>query len=524
MKRIFRLFFGRFFWIALVLIIEIAFLVGLILVYEVVLSSRYPFMYAVHLLIAEILCLITMIYIVNSKKNSTYKISWLFIVGLFSYFGLVMYLCFANKSTSYSNRKKIAPIKEAIKEFSSVTYIHNELENFADGYKAIHMSNYISKVNTIGIYKNTLTTYFPIGEEAFEAMKIELEKAQHYIFIEYFIISPGKMWNTILDILVRKAKEGLDVRVIYDDVGSISSLPMNYVKKLKAVGIKAIAFNRFKPFMDIRMNNRDHRKIMIIDGYIAFTGGINLADEYINEKKRYGHWKDNAIMLKGEGVEGLTKIFLSTFDAITKNLDELNSEKFSSSYYLPQNETFESNGYVQPYYDLPFDEESVGERVYLNIINQAERYVYIVTPYLILSEEMQNALINACRRGVIVTIITPHIPDKKIVFSVTRSYYKRLLNAGVKIYEYTPGFVHSKMFISDDTQGTIGTINLDYRSLYLHLECGVYLYRTSSLSKMKKDFLSMIEVGEEITLQRYKKLKKGKTIYWAILRLLTPLL
>lgn len=524
MKKFFRLFFGRFFWFGLIILIEVILFIAFFVILETLFSID-PIIYAIAGLLFNAIALIVMIYIIWSSKNSSYKISWLFIIGLVPYFGIILYILFANKNQlSKRQKKKIAPFLEANKVLNAPQNIIDELKKYPDGYKAIHMSNYISKVSRTGIYNNTSAKYFSLGDDAFPFILEELKKARHYIFMEYFIIAKGKMWNSILDILKIKAQEGVDVRVIYDDVGSISYLPASYPKQLQKFGIKCYAFNKFRPLMDIRMNNRDHRKILVIDGFTGFTGGINLADEYINAYERFGHWKDNCIMLKGKAVQELTKMFLATYGAITNDLSEINQLKYCYNYYIKEDSFTLFDGYINPYSDIPFDDISLGQKVYLSIINQAENYVYITTPYLILDEEMENALINASLRGVKVIILTPHIPDKKLVYQVTRSYYQKLINSGVKIFEYTPGFIHSKMFISDENVGTIGTINLDYRSLYLHLENGIYLYRSKAIKDMKEDFLNTLKVSEEITPIKYRAIKKYKTLYWTILRLFAPML
>lgn len=523
MKKFLKLFFSRGFWIAFIIFIELAIAIALILILELIFSID-DYYYWFFSLAVNIIGISVMIYIVNSEANSSYKITWLFVVGLFPYVGVFLYLLFGNKNTSKHHRKRLEPLAKARVMNQKYENLTDKLLAYEDGYRILSMSSYIEAVSRQSIYDHTLVDYYPLGDDAFPIMLEELKKAKHYIFLEYFIIEPGKMWNAILDILKEKAQSGVEVRLIYDDVGCLTTLPTKYVETLKKYGIKAFAFNRFRPFMDVRINNRDHRKIMVIDGIVGFTGGINLADEYINAYVKYGHWKDNAIRLRGQAVYGLTTLFLDTWVGLNGGLDKLSSPTYNPLYYSDLRKDFPSDGFVQPYGDIPFDDEAVGERVYLNILNQARKYVYITTPYLILDEEMENSLKAAARGGIQVIILTPHIPDKKIIFSVTRSYYRRLLDAGVKIYEYTPGFVHMKMFVSDDVMATVGTINLDYRSLYLHMECGVLLYRNSSIAKMRDDFLKTLQVSEEITPEKYKAISRGKRLWWAILRLFTPLM
>lgn len=328
------------------------------------------------------------------------------------------------------------------------------------------------------------------------------------------------MFDTMTEILMRKAAEGVDVRVIYDDIGCISTLPPKYNKKLEGMGIKCAVFNPFRPILSVVMNNRDHRKIFVVDGKVGFTGGINLADEYINEKSRFGYWKDTGVRLEGEAVWNLTAMFLTAWSYVNHSREDYKE-------YMPQiyqTELPETDGYVQPYGDSPLDHETVGENIYLNMINDAENYVYIFTPYLIIDNEMLVSLCNAAKRGVDVRIVTPGIPDKKLIFLLTQSHYEPLLRAGVKIYQYTPGFIHAKSFLCDDKVGTVGSINLDYRSLYLHFECGVFMYRTKALEQLKQDCLDTFEQSEEMTLEFCRNQNVFIRILQGMMRLVAPLL
>ena len=346
----------------------------------------------------------------------------------------------------------------------------------------------------------------------------ELKKAEKFIFLEYFIIQEGKMFNSILEILEEKAKQGVDVRLIYDDVGCIVTLPHNYKNTLEAKGIKCRVFNPIKPFFTRRLNNRDHRKIVVIDGDVGFTGGINLADEYINEYEKHGYWKDAGIMLKGDAVWNLTVMFLSMWDYID------NKEEDYIKFKPSKNKYYNSKGYVQPFDDSPLINEPIGETVYLNLINKAKDYIYINTPYLIIDNEMMTALCLASKRGIDVKIVTPGIPDKKTVFKLTRSYYHQLIENGVEIYEYTPGFVHAKVFVSDDDTATVGSINLDYRSLYLHFECGVFIYNNSEVDKVERDFQQTLAKSHKVTLMEVKKQTIATKISGQVLRLIAPLM
>lgn len=381
-------------------------------------------------------------------------------------------------------------------------------------------SKYIADFAGYPVYTRTQTIYLSPGEVFFEKLLEELKKAKHFIFMEYFIIEEGIMWDTLLMLLETKVKEGVDVRLIYDDAGTMQTLPYKYHEKIKEKGIKVGIFNEIKARLSLKFNNRDHRKITVIDGYIGFTGGINLADEYINAINRFGHWKDASLYLKGEGVKNLTVMFLQLWEYITK--EKINYEDYFPYRYYKG--VFESDGYVQPYGDSPLDEEVVGENVYLNIIHKAKEYVYINTPYLIIDNELMVALALAAKSGVDVRIVTPHREDKWYVHILTRAYYPQLIEAGVKIYEYEPGFIHSKTFVSDDEIGVIGTINLDYRSLYLHFECGVWLYKTQSVGEMKKDFLTTLEKCIPITLQECHQVRWYVKLIRSLMRVFAPLM
>jgi len=370
------------------------------------------------------------------------------------------------------------------------------------------------------VYTATRPYFYNSGESFFEQALIELEKAEKYIFMEFFILRSGEMLDPITAILERKAREGVDVRIIYDDMGCFMSLPSNYMQELKQNNIKVAVFNPFKPVLSSLQNNRDHRKIISIDGKTAFTGGMNLADEYINAKERFGHWKDAAIMLKGEAAWSLTLIFLTMWNT----LDQTMMDKPESFYPWKEKKCdVENDGYVQPYADSPIDSENVGEHVYIQIINNAKEYLYINTPYLVVDDNLLSALTLSAKSGVDVRIITPHRWDKWIVAVVSRSYYRQLIMSGIKIYEYTLGFNHSKTFVSDDRTATVGTTNLDFRSLYLHFECGVLLYKSDAVMEVKNDFLKTLPMCHEITLKDCSR-NAAQRVLQDVLRLFAPLM
>ena len=435
----------------------------------------------------KLISVLAALYIINKDNASAYKITWLVLIAAVPFVGGVLYLFLGDKKPS--QRLQLAFLKQ-IKNQRIIE--NNIIEKVEDPFVRGQM-NYLNQQR------------YPT-----------LRNAEKFIFMQFFIVDEGKMLTSVLDILKQKVQEGVEVRFMYDDVGSLTMLPRHYYRQLEKMGIQSVAFNPFVPFLSLAMNNRDHKKIVVVDGKVGFSGGFNLADEYINQRVKYGHWKDSGLMIHGEAVNSLTKMFLESWN-VAKN-----SEEDYEKYYVHE-ENKENDGFVVPYGDSPLDDESVGENVYLNMINQAHDYLYITTPYLILDDNLQTALINASKRGVDVRIITPGIPDKKIVFRVTRSYYQTLMKHGIRIYEYTPGFIHAKNFLVDDKCATVGTINLDYRSLYLHFENGIYIYKSKILKDIKEDFLKTEEVCHEVTLE---EVITGKFMGWfeAILRVIAPLL
>lgn len=452
------------------------------------------------------------IFLVAKEEASSYKIIWIVLIFFFPFVGGILYVFLGNKKPAKKLRRAFDQQMQQIK----ANRIENNLISTIDDENIKGQLTYLKNQGFSSFYGHNVT-YFSSGEEAFAPMLKALKNAKKYIFMEFFIVEEGYMFHTILDILKQKASEGVEVRFMYDDVGSLTKLPRKFYLELEEYGIKSIAFNPFVPVISLAMNNRDHKKIVVIDGIVGFSGGFNIADEYINQVERFGYWKDSGVMLEGQAVWSLTMMFLSSWNASQHTQEDY-------SRYLPQYHGLDQrDGYVVAYTDSPLDGEQVGEIVYLNMINQAHRYVYITTPYLILDDLLQNALINAATRGVDVRIVTPAIPDKKIVFKVTRSYYRELIEHGIHIYEYTPGFVHAKNFLVDDHCATVGTINLDYRSLYLHFENGVYLYNCSCLKDMKEDFMDIFQKSHEMTKEEVVS-KKFKGFFEVLLRVVAPLL
>jgi cardiolipin synthase len=461
------------------------------------------------------------VYILNKKEKSAYKMTWIFLILLFPVFGGLVYAFFQTQASPRKLRRQVAEANLRYRPFFAPA--RDVLPEMAAGYpECLPQARYLQEYAGFPAFKNTETVYFNSGESFFERVLVELEKAEKYIFLEFFVLRQGKMLDPVLEILSNKAAQGLDVRIIYDDLGCFMSLPPNFNKFLEGRGIKCMIFNPFKPILSSQQNNRDHRKIVSIDGKTAFTGGMNLADEYINARERFGHWKDAAIMIHGEAAWSLTLIFLHMWNLGRRAI----KQDDPASFYPCKNEEpsgAESNGYVQPYADSPIDTENVGEHVYIQIINNAKDYVYINTPYLVVDDNLLSALTLSAKSGVDVRIITPHRWDKWIVAVASRSYYRQLIQAGVKVYEYTAGFNHSKTFVSDDRVATVGTTNLDFRSLYLHFECGVWMYKTSCVGSVKEDFLATLPVSHEITLRDCSR-NTAQRVCQDVLRLFAPLM
>lgn len=511
MRRLLRFLFSR------VVIFSLAILVQLVVLILVIwkFSSYFPFFYAACLLIS----LIAVVIIVNSQSNTAYKVAWIIPIMLFPIFGGLFYLMFGGNRTSNRNKRKLQLIGDKVAAvLDQDQAIMEGLEN--DDQGAANQARYIYDYSFCPIYTRTTTQYLTPGETKWACLLEALNQAERFIFLEYFIIEEGRMWDAVLDVLVKKAKQGVDVRVIYDDVGCLLKLPYGYNLKLEEMGIKCRVFNPFRPVLSVRLNNRDHRKIAVIDGHTAITGGINLADEYINASPDFGCWKDSSLLLHGEGVWNFTVMFLSLWDWLSGIKEDY--EQFKP---LPEYEQlFVTDGYVQPFTDSPLDDESVSQSIYLNMLGEAKNYVYISTPYLVLDNETINLLCLAAKRGVDVRIATPQVGDHWFVHGVTRSNYQILIEAGVRIYEYTPGFLHAKTFVTDDKYAMVGTINLDYRSLYLHFECGVWLFKTHSVFEIKADYLQILAESRRITLEECQGVKWYRKLGWALLRIFAPLM
>ena len=466
-----------------------------------------------------ILSLAMVLYVVNRNDNPDYVIVWIVLILLMPLFGGLLYLVYGNKKTSRRLKSRLEASHEEMSR-----YMKQDKDVMAElcglDERVGGLCRYLEKASGYPVWKKTATRYYSSGEEMFPDMLEAIEKAEHYIFLESFIIEEGEMWGSILQQLRHKAEAGVEVRIIYDDIGCVPRLPAGYDRWLEALhpNIRCLAFNPVIPVFSLVMNHRSHQKILVVDGYCGFTGGINLADEYINKVDRFGYWKDSGIRLEGEAVWNLTSIFLELWTAF-KGQEE-NHERFMPHVWHAG--SFTGDSFVQPFSDTPLDNETVAHNVYLDLLSQSKRYVYLFTPYLILDYEMQSAFILAAKRGVDVRIVTPAIPDKKLVFRLTRSNYQPLLRGGVRIYECTPGFIHAKSFICDDTFGVVGTVNMDYRSLYLHFEDAVFLYRSESLPDIRKDAEETFKKSREITLDDLRTNLFGRLLD-AVLRLVAPI-
>ena len=457
------------------------------------------------------------IYLLNSKMDNSAKITWMVVVAIAPVVGIPMFFYVKSNFGHNILRKRLLELEDQLRGWLPQSQkAVEQLKALEPG--AASLAKYLyGRGGGFPVYQNTAMTYFPGGEAKFEELLRQLETAKKYIFLEYFIVSHGCMWNGIEKILRRKAAQGVDVRLIYDDFGSLLGLPADFIVRMERAHIRCIPFNPVVPLLSLVMNHRDHRKIVVIDGKVAYTGGINLADEYINAITRFGYWKDAGLRIEGAAVWNFTVMFLDFWNAF---------RPFEQDYsaFRPQFAVLPaSDGVVQPYADSPLDEEPVAETVYLDVLAQSQQYVYFYTPYLAIGEEMLDALRNAAKRGVDVRLVLPGIPDKKLVFRLSRSYYLPLLQAGVRIYEYTPGFLHAKCWVSDDRAAVVGSINMDYRSLFLHFECGVLLQYNSQVAALRDDVRATLPQCREIHISDCRTSIPG-TLLDSVLRLLSPLM
>ncbi len=508
--KIFKMLFSKFALSALILLAQVFLIVAV-----AVWLTEY---FIIFQIISTVIGLAMFLTIINKKEPCEFKLPWLVLFLIFPFLSLMIYLMFAKVRLSKKQIKRMTLVFNACKEQVTLNEeTDNELKEKLGAYYGIERYLQVN-AGTHGYFNNQIS-YYKVGEEFYADLLVELNKAEKFIFMEYFILDPGKMWDGIHKVLAEKAKAGVEVRLMYDDIGSMTMLKSNYYKKLQKEGINCIKFNPFRPIVSGIFNNRDHRKITVVDGKVAFTGGVNLGDEYINENHRLGHWKDTAIRVRGSAATSFTAMFLLNFDSMSKS--SIDYEKYFPTEY----ESYSDKGYINFFGDgpKPAYNEYVGENNYINLINKAEKYVYITTPYLIIDYNMANALRSAAFRGVDVRIVTPHIPDKKMILTMTRSNYPFLMEAGVRIYEYTPGFIHAKGLIADDKTAFVGTINLDYRSLVHHFECGAVLIDTPCIENIKEDIDATISASQEIVLENFK-LSWIKRLLASIINLFSPML
>lgn len=486
--------------------------VAAILAIVIALCYYVPYFYILCWL-TEIACIIK---IIASDDNPDYKVPWLLFVLILPVAGFMLYIMF------YSRKLKKKYVKR-LKDLKNSSYRKDDsalLEKMqAENMRAASQAKMLCNISEAHLFTDTKQTYFPLGEDMHPQLLADLAKAEKFIYMEYFIIEEGKFWNSILEILKAKAAQGVDVKVVYDDVGCMMTLPGNYHKILGSYGIEATPFSRLKGNADSEFNNRSHRKITVIDGKVGYTGGINLADEYINEIVKHGHWKDTGIRLEGEAVWELTRLFLIDFGINVKRMPQISAELF------PRQSEIREDGYLIPFGDGPHPlyERRVGKSVIQNMLNGAMHYAWMTSPYLIIDNDLCQSIENAALRGVDVRIIVPHIPDKKIVFAMTRSFYHRLMAAGVKIYEYEPGFIHAKSYLCDDEIAMIGTINLDYRSLVHHFENGVWMYRCEAIGQLKADIKRTFDKTVPIRPEMLK-INIVKRFINAVVRIFAPML
>lgn len=501
-----QLILGRMGIVVVLLVLQILILVALFV--------RFEEYYVHYFGGTAILVVIMVLHLQNRQIDAASRTTWLIIVLAAPVFGSILYLFTRLEIGQKLLKRHLNNVRRQTNGLlAQDEAILRSLRQADPG--AASMCSYAAKVSDAVVYQNTAVTYFPTGEKKLERLLLELEKAEKFIYLEYFIISEGVMWGKILDILARKAAQGVDVRVLYDGTCEFFLLPKGYAEKLRRLGIQCKVFSPFTPFVSTHYNYRDHRKILVIDGHTAFNGGINLSDEYINIGSRFGHWKDTAVMLKGDAVQGFTLMFLQMW-----NLDE-----HKPDYSMPANLTASpATGYVMPFADSPMDSSRTGQRIYMDMINRARERVCIMTPYLIIDEEMENCLCYAAARGVRVQLLLPGIPDKIIPYALAKTHYKTLLQAGVEVYEYSPGFDHAKVVVADGTEAVIGTINFDYRSFYHHFECGTYLHGSDCIADIQQDFAQCLQLSRCVTFDSVRKEKWYLKLLGFFLKGFAPLL
>ena len=502
-----RLLFGRMGLAVALLVAQILMLIAVFVWFEEYVIHIYGSAFAVSIL--------TALYLLNKPMEPTIRTAWIALVMASPVFGTLLYLFtrrdIGQRLLTRATGQMAMQTKEVLAQDISILDDLTQIDPGAAG-----LCRYVTGTGNGRLFSNTDVRYLPLGEEMLRVLLEELEKAERFIYLEYFIISEGAMWGSILETLARKAAEGVDVRVLYDGTCEFALLPKNYPRRLEELGIRCKVFSPFKPFVSTHYNYRDHRKILIIDGHTAFNGGINLSDEYINIGSPCGHWKDTAVMLKGEAALGFTRMFLQMW-----NLTEREPDFDPLDTVLPE---CEGRGFVMAFGGDPMDDELLGHTVYADMLNRAISSVRIMTPYLILDGAMENALCRASARGVRVQLLLPGIPDKYVPYALAKSHYKQLLDAGVEIHEYSPGFVHGKMVTADGREAVVGTVNFDYRSFYHHFECGAYLYGVECISHIDSDFDACLQKSRPVTYDSVKREKWHRKVTGYLLKGFAPLL
>lgn len=495
----------RMFWVILSIILQL----GLVLTVLFCFNQYFVYFYWFSILVSILVAL----YISTRTTKLAYKVAWIIPILLVPVVGGILYIFLGG------GRKLNFQRSDALRAYrKQLTPRLDNIDLLRYGSDAAQQAWYLQNAALCPAYGNTETRYFAAGKDFFPVFLEELRKAERYIFLEYFIIADGSMWQETLAILKEKVARGVEVRVIYDGIGSASTLDEDYEEDLEEMGIHCRPFQPFLPILSIHQNNRDHRKICVIDGVTGFVSGLNIADEYIDRLERFGYWKDNALLLRGQGVWSLSVFFLTMWD-------DHHTPRSDYDWFRPRELPPLENvqGVVAPYADTPFPEDTVCADLHLQMITKAKNYLFLTTPYLVLDETISAALCTAARSGVDVRVMTPHIPDKKTVFAVTQSNYPVLLEAGVRIYEFTPGFLHSKTVVADDLYASVGSCNLDYRSFYLQFENGVWLCGTDSVEAVRDDFLETIPQCQEITLDDCRTQRPAKRLLTSLYRLFSPL-
>lgn len=513
-KGIMHLIFSRFLLFFILILLQV-FLVVALYGY---LENLLPYTTVIHMVFTFAMVL----YLFNSGMDSSAKLTWMFLIALFPFTGSVLLFFtrfnFGHRALKEKVHENLLESRSVLSEdLSALRYLESE----DPAEKALHA--YLNRNGSFPVYTGTSCTYYPSGEEAFHALLQALSKAKRYIFLEFFIIEEGLLWGQVLEILIKKAREGVDVRILYDGMNEVFHVPSGYDRLLQREGIAAKIFAPIRPTVSSHYNYRDHRKILVIDGVTAFTGGMNLSDEYINETPRFGYWKDCALRLTGPAANSFTLMFLQLWNVGESSSDYSPCRLNAPLSFSEEPSSARPEGAVIPFSDCPLDSDKVGETVFLDILYRATRYVHIMTPYLILDGELEAALKYAAARGVEVSLILPGIPDKKTAYALAKSHYASLLSSGVKIYEFVPGFVHAKVMISDDLRAVVGTINLDYRSLYHHFECAAYLYKTPCLRDIENDFASVLSHCRRVTAETIRRERLLYKIGGKLLKLAAPL-